>query len=79
MGEIVQAVKIPVNGDLEAGYGDTPQAVAETIAQAIERGRAGANIEDRKPEAAALYALDLATERIAAARAVMRPATRPSC
>src|SRR5437868_1960274 len=34
--EIVAATDLPVNGDLEAGYGDTPEAVAETIRQAID-------------------------------------------
>jgi 2-methylisocitrate lyase-like PEP mutase family enzyme len=31
MRQIVEASDLPVNGDLEAGCGDTPEAVAETI------------------------------------------------
>jgi 2-methylisocitrate lyase-like PEP mutase family enzyme len=66
--EIVDAVDIPVNGDLEAGYGDTPEAVAETIRLAIASGLAGGNIEDRDPRGNGLYDEKLAMERIAAAR-----------
>ena len=45
MRAIVAAVDVPVNGDLEAGYGDTPEAVAQTIRLAIDIGLAGGNIE----------------------------------
>jgi 2-methylisocitrate lyase-like PEP mutase family enzyme len=70
MREIVEASAVPVNGDLEAGYGDTPEAVAETIRMAIEIGLAGGNIEDKKP-GEGLYDESLAVERIRAARAVI--------
>ena len=69
MAEIVAATDGPVNGDLEAGFGDAPQAVAETIAMAIEAGLVGGNIGDKKPVEHALYDEPLAVERIAAARA----------
>lgn len=68
MREIVEAVSVPVNGDLEAGYGDTPEAVAETIRLAIGIGLAGGNIEDVDPRRQTLYDETLAAERIAAAR-----------
>lgn len=71
MQEIVEASNLPVNGDLEAGYGDTPEAVAETIRMAIEIGLAGGNIEDMKA-GSGLYDEALAVERIRAARAVIR-------
>ncbi len=70
MQEIVGASSLPVNGDLEAGYGDTPEAVADTIRRAIEIGLAGGNIEDRKA-GEGLYDEALAVERIRAARAVI--------
>jgi 2-methylisocitrate lyase-like PEP mutase family enzyme len=66
--QIVEAVNIPVNGDLEAGYGDTPESVAQTIRMAIDAGLAGGNIEDKIPGQRALYPESLAVERIAAAR-----------
>lgn len=69
--KIVDAVTLPVNADLEAGYGDSPEDVAETIALAIDAGVAGGNIEDKIPGQPKLYDEKLAIERIAAARAVI--------
>ncbi len=66
--QITGAVNIPVNGDLEAGYGDTPEIVAQTIRMAIDAGLAGGNIEDKIPGQKALYPETLAVERIVAAR-----------
>jgi 2-methylisocitrate lyase-like PEP mutase family enzyme len=71
MGEIADAVPLPVNGDLEAGYGDEPEDVARTIHKAIDAGLAGGNIEDRIPGKSALYDEVLAVERIRAARAAI--------
>jgi len=67
--QITAAAGIPVNGDLEAGYGDQPEAVAETIRLAIDAGLAGGNIEDHHD--GALYDEGLAAERIVAAREVI--------
>ena len=66
---ICQSVSVPVNADLEAGFGDSPESVAETIKLAIKSGAVGGNIEDytgikERP----LYDRALAFERIAAAR-----------
>lgn len=69
MREIAAATPLPVNGDLEAGYGDRAEDVAETISLAIEAGLAGGNIEDKIPMEPALYDEKRAAERIAAARA----------
>ncbi|HEX5377216.1 MAG TPA: isocitrate lyase/phosphoenolpyruvate mutase family protein [Phenylobacterium sp.] len=69
--QIVEAVEAPVSADLEAGFGDSPEAVAETIRLAIEAGLAGGNIEDKIPGRDALYDEALAVERIAAARAAV--------
>jgi len=68
MAEIASAVDVPVNGDLEAGFGDSPEAVAATVRAAIEAGLAGGNIEDKKPLEPGLYDEALAVERIRAAR-----------
>lgn len=67
MKEIADAVTIPVNGDLEAGWGDAPETVAETISMAIAAGLAGGNIEDADAATGGLYDEALAVERIAAA------------
>ncbi|GGC88868.1 isocitrate lyase/PEP mutase family protein [Chelatococcus reniformis] len=68
MRDIAAAVPLPVNGDLEAGFGDRPEDVAATVRMAIEAGLAGGNIEDKKPLAPVLYDEALAVERIVAAR-----------
>lgn len=65
---IAAATDLPVSADLEGGYGDSPDAVAETIRVAIDAGLAGGSIEDatgRKD--APFFDLGLATERVAAA------------
>src|SRR5690242_15489167 len=46
---IVGAVALPVTIDLESGYGDAPEAVAATIAAALEAGAVGCNVEDSYP------------------------------
>ena len=71
---IVAATGLPVNGDFESGYGETPAEVAETIRQAIDAGVAGCSIEDQDQSqasaggAAWLYPLDEALRRLEAAR-----------
>lgn len=65
---IAAAVDIPVSADLERGFGDAPDAVAQTIRDAISLGLAGASIEDATGNAGApIYPLAQAVERIAAA------------
>ncbi|WP_277553961.1 isocitrate lyase/PEP mutase family protein [Halobaculum limi] len=43
---IANAVDVPVTADIEAGYGDTPEAVAETVRATIDAGAVGVNLED---------------------------------
>ena len=43
---IAGATDLPVNGDLENGFGDAPEEVAATITGAIDAGLAGGSIED---------------------------------
>jgi 2-methylisocitrate lyase-like PEP mutase family enzyme len=71
---IVDATNLPVAADLENGYGDSPEAAAETIRLAgTDAGLVGASIEDttgnpRRP----LYDFQHAVERIAAAAEAAR-------
>lgn len=46
---IVGATELPVTIDLESGYGDSSEAVGETIAAAINAGAIGCNLEDSFP------------------------------
>lgn len=45
-GMIGRLTGLPVNGDLEDGYGDTPEDVTATVEAAIDVGLAGIGIED---------------------------------
>ena len=67
--EIAAAVDLPVNADFASGYGVTPQEVAESIARCVATGVAGLSLEDATGDRSApLYELQLAVERIQAAR-----------
>lgn len=70
---LVDATDLPVSADLEKGFGDAPEAVAETIRLAAEAGLVGCTIEDAtgNPDSP-LYETELAVERIAAAAEAAR-------
>ena len=71
--DIVNASDLPVSADLENGFGDTPDAVAETIRMAVAIGLVGGSIEDATGrQESPIYAFDHAVERIAAAAEVVR-------
>lgn len=77
-GRVSDCVSVPVSGDLENGYGDAPEIVAETIRKSAKLGLVGGGIEDFTGNPAApLYELDLAVERIRAARAAADEAEFP--
>src|ERR1041385_1284932 len=63
---IVQSVDVPVSADLENGFGDSPEAVAETVRLAADAGLAGCTIEDSTRDVKQpIYDFNLAVERIA--------------
>ena len=75
---IVDATDLPVSADLEKGFGDGPDATAETIRQAAAIGLVGGSIEDAtgnkdKP----LYDLASATDRVVAAVKATRALSIP--
>jgi 2-methylisocitrate lyase-like PEP mutase family enzyme len=53
---IVRTVKVPVSADVEAGYGETPAEVCETVRGVIGAGAVGINLEDGTGPAALLAA-----------------------
>jgi 2-methylisocitrate lyase-like PEP mutase family enzyme len=70
---IVEATHLPVAADLENGYGDSPQAAAETIRLAAEAGLVGGSIEDATNNPAhPIYDFDHAVERVSAAAEAAR-------
>jgi 2-methylisocitrate lyase-like PEP mutase family enzyme len=67
-GAIAAATGLPVSADLENGFGDDPETVAETVRLAVEQGLAGCSIEDSTGRSSdPIYDLGLAVERIGAA------------
>ena len=66
---LVAATDLPVNADFENAFADAPEQVAANVAQAVDTGVAGLSVEDWS--GSALYNLNLAVERIAAARAAV--------
>lgn len=66
--EIVDATGLPVSADLENGYGDSPEAVQQTILAAAAAGLVGCTIEDTTGDKDnPIYEKSFAIERIAAA------------
>jgi 2-methylisocitrate lyase-like PEP mutase family enzyme len=71
--DIVGATALPVNADLENGFGDAPEDAAETIRLSAATGICGGSIEDASGQAdAPIYDIGLAAERVAAAVAAAR-------
>ena len=64
---------LPVSADLENGFGDAPEAVAETIRLAAQAGVVGGSIEDatERPDDP-IYKKEHAAERVRAAVAAAR-------
>jgi 2-methylisocitrate lyase-like PEP mutase family enzyme len=76
--DLIAATPLPVSGDFENGFGDSPDVVAETVRLSGEVGLSGISVEDTEMIAGnPAYAFDLAVERIragvSAARALGRP------
>jgi 2-methylisocitrate lyase-like PEP mutase family enzyme len=71
--KIVSATDLPVSADLENGFADSPEVVAETIRLAANVGLVGGSIEDatRDPDRP-IYELHHAMERVRAAAEAAR-------
>ena len=66
---IVAATGLPVNADFESGYGADADAVADSVALALETGIAGLSIEDATGDPAQpIHEIDVAVDRLRAAR-----------
>jgi 2-methylisocitrate lyase-like PEP mutase family enzyme len=75
---IAEASDLPVSADLENGYADDPESVAETIRLAAASGLVGGSIEDFTGDARhPIYDHSLAVERVAAAAEAARALAFP--
>ena len=64
---ITRAVSVPVTADMEAGYGKTPEDLAQTAVAIIEAGAVGCNIEDLVNEGSRqLFPIELQQRKIRA-------------
>lgn len=71
--DMVAATDLPVSADLENGFGDSPEDVAETIRLAAVTGLVGGSIEDATGRAdAPIYPMEHAVERVRAATEAAR-------
>jgi 2-methylisocitrate lyase-like PEP mutase family enzyme len=68
LAELVAATDVPVNADFENGFAHEPAGVADSVRAAVAAGVAGLSIEDSSAHGGPLYELDVAVERMRAAR-----------
>ena len=73
LSSLCAATDLPVNADFEGGFAIAPEEVAANVTRAVAVGLAGLSIEDRSAAGSArpLLELELAVERIRAARAAI--------
>src|SRR3954452_6275714 len=70
---LARLTDLPINGDFEDGYGNTPDDVARTVEAAISAGLAGIGIEDTSGDPdKPIRDFDDAVARIAAAASVAK-------
>jgi len=66
---IARVTTIPVSADIESGFAHDAREVAETVRHVIDAGAVGINLEDQVHDGSrSLYDLDVAVERVRAAR-----------
>ena len=67
--ELVAVTDVPLNADFESGFAQDAAGVATNVRRAVETGVAGLSIEDSTGDKdAPLFDIDVAVERIGAAR-----------
>lgn len=71
LASVVATVDVPVTADIECGYGEGPEQVAETVRGVLAAGAVGVNLEDAHygPDGGVVRSAAEHAERIAAARA----------
>jgi 2-methylisocitrate lyase-like PEP mutase family enzyme len=75
---IVRVAGVPVTADIEAGYGETPDAVMRSVSEIVTAGAVGVNLEDgarRGP--GPIRSLADAADRVRAAREAAKAAGVP--
>lgn len=75
---IVKSVTVPVTVDLEAGFGDTPDEICETVLGILKIGAVGINIEDADPKRPGhLFSINEQVEKIKAIKTLAQKVNIP--
>jgi 2-methylisocitrate lyase-like PEP mutase family enzyme len=75
---IARVVTIPVTADIESGFAHDAREIAETVRRVIDAGAVGINLEDQVHDGThSLYDLDVAVDRVGAAREAAESAGVP--
>jgi 2-methylisocitrate lyase-like PEP mutase family enzyme len=72
VGRVASAVHVPVTADMEWGYAEEPQEVAENMRRVLRAGAVGINLEDSVREGERLFEVEFQCARIRAVREMAR-------
>lgn len=72
VGRVAAAVNVPVTADMEWGYAEQPQEVAENMRQVLRAGAVGINLEDSIREGEVMFDTEFQCARIQAVREMAR-------
>jgi 2-methylisocitrate lyase-like PEP mutase family enzyme len=72
VGRVARAVQVPVTADMEWGYAEQPEDVAENMRRVLRAGAVGINLEDSIREGEVLFPIELQCDRIRAVREMAR-------
>src|SRR5215211_6039873 len=72
VGRVARAVKVPVTADMEWGYAEQPDDVAENMRRVLRAGAVGINLEDSVREGEVLFPIEFQCDRIRAVREMAR-------
>ncbi len=75
---IARVVTVPVSADIESGFAHDTREIADTVRRVIDAGAVGINLEDQVHDGShSLYDLDVAVDRVSAAREAANSAGVP--
>jgi 2-methylisocitrate lyase-like PEP mutase family enzyme len=72
VGRVARSVQVPVTADMEWGYAEQPEDVAENMRRLLRAGAVGINLEDSIREGEILFPIEFQCARIRAVREMAR-------
>jgi 2-methylisocitrate lyase-like PEP mutase family enzyme len=72
VGRVARSVQVPVTADMEWGYAEQPEDVAENMRRVLRAGAVGINLEDSIREGEILFPIEFQCARIRAVREMAR-------